>query len=136
MKKIAAVMSSVALVLSFMLITSGFADAQQVVPSITAKEAAKYAGKKVTVCGTIKSALCTTEKGQSSYLNLDAPYPQDPFAVRIAGEDCQKMNLDLYKKGTNICVTGVVELSPQKKPYIQVTEASQIQVKRREKSGK
>jgi hypothetical protein len=113
----------------FSLLVGGMALAAE----IATKDAAKYVGQKVTVKGTIASALCTTEKGKSSYLNLDAPFPQDPFVVRIAGEDCQKLNLDLYKKGTPIAVTGTVEMTPSKKPYIQVTDQAQIVVKRPEK---
>lgn len=99
--------------------------------TITPEEAGKYVGQEVTVCGTIHSALCTTEKGKASYLNLNAPYPHEPFMVAIAGEDCAKLNLDLLKKGTKVCVTGVVELTETRKvPCIKLTDINKLKIVR------
>lgn len=99
--------------------------------TITPEEASKYVGQEVTVCGTIHSALCTTEKGKASYLNLNAPYPKEPFMVAISGEECAKLNLDLLKKGTKVCVTGVVELTETRKvPCIKVTDINQVKIVR------
>uniref|UniRef100_A0A7C5AM49 DNA-binding protein n=1 Tax=Desulfobacca acetoxidans TaxID=60893 RepID=A0A7C5AM49_9BACT len=99
--------------------------------TITPEEAGNYVGQEVTVCGTIHSALCTTEKGKASYLNLNAPYPKEPFMVAIPGEDCAKLNLDLLRKGTKVCVTGVVELTETRKvPCIKLTDIKNLKIVR------
>jgi len=101
------------------------------VETISTKDAVKYVGKTVTVAGAVASALCTNEKGKSSYINLDRPYPDDPFVVRIAGEDCNKMDQAIFKKGTKINVTGEVNLTEKtKKPYIVVNDPAQIKVQK------
>jgi hypothetical protein len=101
------------------------------VETVSTKDAAKYVGKTVTVAGAVASALCTNEKGKSSYINLDQPYPNDPFVVRIAGEDCSKMDQAIFKKGTKINVTGEVNLTEKtKKPYIVVNDPAQIKIEK------
>jgi hypothetical protein len=102
--------------------------------TITTKEVKKHVGQEVTVCGTIHSALCTTDKGKASYFNLDAPFPHEPFMVSIRGEDCAALNLDLLKKGTKICVTGKVELTEKRKvPHIKLTEIKNLKIVRPQK---
>ncbi len=102
--------------------------------TIATNEVKHYVGQEVTVCGIIHSALCTTEKGKASYLNLDAPYPNEPFMVAIAGESCAALNLDLLKKGTKVCVTGKVELTEKRKvPCIKMTDIKNLKIVRPQK---
>jgi hypothetical protein len=99
--------------------------------TVSTKDAAKYVGKTVTVVGTVASTLCTNEKGKSSYINLDRPYPDDPFVVRIAGEHCDQMDQAIFKKGTKINVTGEVNLTEKtKKPYIVVNAPTQVKIEK------
>ena len=100
--------------------------------TVAAKDAAKYAGKTVTVVGTVASALCTQEKGKSSYINLEQPYPNDPFVVRISGEDCAKMDQAIFKKGIKISVTGEVNLAEKtKKAYMVVKDPAQVKMEKK-----
>ena len=100
--------------------------------TVAAKDAAKYVGKKVTVVGTVASSLCTQEKGKASYINLDQPYPKDPFMVRVSGEDCAKMDQGIFKKGTKISVTGEVNLTEKtKKAYMLVTDPAQVKIEKK-----
>jgi DNA/RNA endonuclease YhcR with UshA esterase domain len=103
--------------------TSGLADSQK----ITAKEAGAYVGQNMTVCGHVTSASYGSHlKGQPTFLNLDAPYPQHIFTVIIFGNsraafgEPEKIYAD-----KNICVTGRIK-SHKGKPEIIARHPSQI----------
>ena len=47
-------------------------------------EAAKYIGKSATVCGLVASTSYALQSlGRPTFLNLDRPYPKQPFTVVI-----------------------------------------------------
>jgi len=100
--------------------------------TVAAKDAAKYVGKTVTVVGTVASALCSPDKSKSSYINLDQPYPNDPFVVRVSGEDCAKMDQNIFKKGAKVSVTGEVNLTDKtKKAYMVVSDPAQVKLEKK-----
>lgn len=103
---------------------SGGADIQR----IPASEAASYVGEIVEVCGKVASAAhIGAVKGSPTFLNLERPYPDQPFNV-VIWETARA----LFDKpperafdGKSICVTGRVELF-RGKPQIVVDDPDQI----------
>lgn len=74
-------------------------------------EAAKYAGKKATVCGQVTSTnYAEGSKGRPTYLNLDRAYPNQKFNAIILGENRDKFSKppEVDYAGKKICVTGTV----------------------------
>lgn len=97
---------------------------------IPASEAASYVGEIVEVCGEVASAAhIAAVKGSPTFLNLERPYPDQPFNV-VIWETARA----LFDKpperafdGKSICVTGRVELF-RGKPQIVVDDPEQIVV--------
>ena len=80
---------------------------------ILSSEAAKYVGKKATVCGQVASTnYAETNKGSPTFLNLDRGYPDQKFTVVIGGEDRHKFPKlpEAHYAGRKICVTGTISL--------------------------
>lgn len=97
---------------------------------LTADEAAFHIGEEATVCGTVVSAAYLGRTGGTpTFLNLDKPYPDQPFTVVIWGttrglfEDEPEALFD----GRRICVTGTV-VEYKGKPQIVVDDPSQIEI--------
>ncbi len=62
---------------------------ERIIPS----EAARYAGKKATVCGQVTSTnYAEDSKGRPTYLNLDRAYPNQKFNAVIPGENRDKFS--------------------------------------------
>ena len=98
---------------------------------ISAADAAQHIGKTATVCGLVADAKFMDRPGHAlTFLNFDKPFPNHTFTVIIKGEDRAKFPEPPEKayKGKTICVTGQIT-EKNKKPQIQVTDASQITVK-------
>lgn len=95
---------------------------------ITAIDAAKYVGKKATVCGLVTSfKYAESSKDSPTFLNLDHGYPEQVFTVVIWGKDRPKFPKTPESRyaGEKICVTGTITTF-RKVPEIVVTEPSQI----------
>src|SRR5712691_1663756 len=72
-------------------------------------DAAKYIGKSATVCGLVASTSYALQSlGRPTFLNLDRPYPKQPFTVLIWGEDRSSFSPPPEKayNGKKICVSG------------------------------
>ena len=81
---------------------------------INSYEAAKYAGKRATVCGQVASTnYARDNKGQPTYLNLDRGYPDQKFTAVIWGENRDKFPKppEVSYSGRKICVTGTITMS-------------------------
>jgi hypothetical protein len=94
---------------------------------ITAAEAKDHVGEIRTVCGKVVSThYASGSKGQSTFLNLDEPYPKEVFTILIWGNDRAKFGTPETKyKDAKVCVTGKIT-SHREKPEIIATEPSQI----------
>jgi len=95
---------------------------------ISPAEAAKYIGRRATVCGLVASAnYATQSQGQPTYLDLDSPYPNHIFTALIWGENRDKFSTAPEKaySGKRICVKGILSNS-RGQPQIFVTSPSQI----------
>lgn len=96
--------------------------------SISASEAAKHVGETTTVCGMVASAKYVPgSKGQPTFLNLDKPYPDQPFTVVVWGDDRGRFSSppEVAFDGKRICVTGLIETYKQK-PQIVVRDPKQV----------
>jgi len=83
---------------------------ERIIPS----EAARYAGKKATVCGQVTSTnYAEDSKGRPTYLNLDRAYPNQKFNAVILGENRDKFSKppEINYAGKKICVTGTINVS-------------------------
>jgi hypothetical protein len=59
-----------------LVLPAGFSAQERISPS----EAAKHVGKSATVCGKVAStAYAIQVVGRSTFLNLERPYPDQPF---------------------------------------------------------
>ena len=95
--------------------------------SIAAKEAAAHVGEHQTVCGTVASAkYLSNGKGSPTFLNLDAPYPNQIFTVVIWGDMRPRFSSPPESlMGEAICATGVISLY-RGTPEIVVNDPGQI----------
>lgn len=115
----------IVVMLSAMLITTAGAQTK-----IKAAEAAGYIGKKVTVCDKVFGVkFLDKAKGQPTFLNVGAAYPNSPFTVVIFGETRKTFSGTPEKlyTGKNICVTGTVK-EYNGKPEIVVEKQDEITV--------
>jgi DNA/RNA endonuclease YhcR with UshA esterase domain len=113
------------LLLAAFFITSPFVVGAQ---EISAADAGKYVGQKVTVCGTVARATYATKaKGQPTFLDLGASHPYQSLTVLIWGSDRGQFNPapETAYRDKQICVTGLVELY-RGKPEIVVKSPGQI----------
>ena len=80
---------------------------------ISPAEAGKYVGKPVTVCGKVAStAYVVQAMGRPTFLNLERPYPNQPFSVVIWGTERSNFSPPPEKAydGKRICVSGTVDV--------------------------
>lgn len=77
--------------------------------TISATDAKNHVGEKATVCGKIVSERsATNSRGEPTFINLDAPYPNQIFTILIWGEDRSKVG-NLPTEGARVCATGVIQ---------------------------
>ncbi|MCD4691226.1 hypothetical protein K8S17_07175 [bacterium] len=97
---------------------------------LSTEEAASHVGEEATVCGVVASAAYLgRSNGTPTFLNLDKPYPDQPFSIVIWGstrglfEDAPEALFD----GRRVCVTGTIE-TYKGKPQIIVDDPAQIEI--------
>ena len=97
-------------------------------PSISTVEAGEHIGEYASVCGVVKSAAyLSRSKGQPTFLNLDRPYPDQPFTVVIWGTTRALFarSPESLFDGHRICVSGTIVMY-KGKPQIVVDDPEQI----------
>jgi hypothetical protein len=78
----------------------------QTIPSTDAKN---HIGEKATVCGKVASErTATSSRGEPTFINLDAAYPNQVFTILIWGDDRQNVGT-LPPEGSRVCATGLVQ---------------------------
>ena len=95
---------------------------------IRAGEAAQHVGELAQVCGRVAStAHIAAVKGQPTFLNMERPYPDQPFNVVIWESARARFDAPPERAfdGKDICVTGLIE-TYDGKPQIVVTDPQQI----------
>ena len=101
------------------------------VPTVRAQEARALVGERAVVCGRVVNAVfASTTGGQPTFMNLDRPYPDQPFDAVIWGRDRQRFPRppEIHYQGENVCVMGEVT-EHQGVPRIEVREPGQIVVR-------
>ena len=101
--------------------------AEGATPRVEAGEAATVVGRWATVCGSVASGrYLASARGQPTLLNLDKPYPDQPFTVVIRGEDRARFGEpEIELRDARICVTGRVELY-RGRPQVEVADPSRL----------
>ena len=76
----------------------------------SAQEAASHVGEEATVCGVVVSShYAKSIKGEPTFLNLDAAYPEHIFTVLIWGNDREQFKKpEIRYKNQKICVHGEI----------------------------
>ncbi len=77
---------------------------------ITTNQARIHVGKSVTVCGKVASAMYSAgARDQSTFIDLDKPYPAQIFTLVIWGSDRSKFGQpETAYDGKSVCVTGTI----------------------------
>ncbi len=108
------------------LLSTGFVLAQK---RLKASEAKDHTGETATVCGRVESArYAASTRGQPTFLNLDAPYPNQIFTIVIWGSDRSKFGRpEAEYSNKRVCVSGKIS-EFRGVPEIIATEPSQLRV--------
>lgn len=92
-----------------LLLSLGIALAPTVAQPISASNAKSHVGEAATVCGTVASErTATTSRGKPTFINLDAPYPNQIFTILIWGENRMRFGA-LPQRGSRTCATGTIQ---------------------------
>jgi hypothetical protein len=77
--------------------------------SISASEARNHVGERAKVCGKVAGEKTATgSKGQPTFINVDAPYPNQIFTILIWNEDRKSVG-ELPQLGGRVCATGTIQ---------------------------
>jgi DNA/RNA endonuclease YhcR with UshA esterase domain len=90
-------------------------------------QAKNHLREKATVCGLVVSTKYAASSHRSpTFLNLDNPYPRQPFTIVIWGDDRAKFGTpEATYANKRVCVTGTIE-EYRGKPEIVATDPSQL----------
>jgi DNA/RNA endonuclease YhcR with UshA esterase domain len=76
---------------------------------IKAADAKNHIGEQVTVCGNVASVkTATSGRGEPTFINLDAAYPNQIFTILAWGEDRKNIG-ELPREGEHVCATGMIQ---------------------------
>jgi hypothetical protein len=127
--------SRVALALAaFVILTAQVVVAEDTIPAI---EASHHIGEVAKVCGRVASAAYfSAVKGSPTFLNLERPYPDQPFTVVIWGSARSRFEKPPERlfDGRSICVSGRIE-TYRGKPQIVVEDPAQVEVREQPTGG-
>lgn len=99
-----------------------------VTDDVSWRDAADHAGDVVRVCGPLKS---TGSDGDDRFLNLGAPYPQEPrFTIVVWDNPGSVEDVDPETASYRACVTGEVSMY-EGVPQIELDDGSDITLTRR-----
>jgi hypothetical protein len=98
-------MQVVCLVAATSLILASVAQAQ----TLTTAQAKAHEGESATVCGKVAGERsATSSKGEPTFINLDAAYPNQLFTILIWGDDRKSVG-ELPHVGSRVCATGTIQ---------------------------
>jgi hypothetical protein len=93
---------------------------------LTAREAKHHIGQQATVCGRVASWRHTNAQGNPTFLDLDKPYPNQPFSVIIWGKNRARFrNPEETYRNKNICATGRIG-SYRGQPEMVISDPTQL----------
>jgi hypothetical protein len=77
--------------------------------SIPTVDARKHVGENATVCGNVISKrTATSSRGEPTFINLDATYPNQVFTILVWGDDRKNVG-ELPRIGSRVCATGMIK---------------------------
>jgi DNA/RNA endonuclease YhcR with UshA esterase domain len=77
--------------------------------TVPAADAKNHIGERATVCGLVASErTVTSSRGEPTFINLDAAYPNQVFTILVWGDDRQKVGA-LPTEGSRVCATGMIQ---------------------------
>lgn len=77
--------------------------------TFSAADAKNHIGEQATVCGRIAGQRTATgSRGEPTFINLDAAYPDQIFTILIWGEDRSNVG-PLPADGERVCATGRIQ---------------------------
>ncbi len=87
-----------------------FVAASAGVPRLLSYQAKNHLGENATICGLVVSTKYLESKRRSpTFLDLDHPFPHQPFTIVIWGDDRQKFGTpEVEYKDKRVCVTGTI----------------------------
>lgn len=97
-------------------------------PVVEADDAASVVDERAVVCGTVVNAVyAPTTGGRPTFLNLERPYPDQPFDAVVWGRDRDRFGRPPEEgyRGLRICVAGEVT-THEGTPRIEVRTPAQI----------
>jgi hypothetical protein len=106
---------------------ANFAAADAGVPRLLSYQAKNHFRETATVCGLVVSTRYAASSRRSpTFLDLDNPYPKQPFTIVIWGDDRPKFGTpEATYANKRVCVTGTIE-EYRGKPEIVATDPSQL----------
>jgi micrococcal nuclease len=100
--------------------------------SVTAADAAKYMGKRITVCDKVYGGRYFEHSDNTpTLLNMGAAYPNNPFTFVIQGENRKKFSYkpEEWLVNKEVCVTGEI-IEFKGKPEMLVSDSTQVFIKK------
>jgi len=95
--------------LSVLFVLLAFALTPAVAQTMSAADAKNHVGEKTTVCGKAASErTATSSRGEPTFINLDAAYPNQVFTILIWGDDRKNLGT-LPTVGSRVCATGTIQ---------------------------
>jgi len=77
--------------------------------TITAADAKNHIGEQATVCGKVASEkTATSSRGEPTFINLDAAYPNQIFTILVWGDDRAAVGT-FPSTGAHVCATGMIK---------------------------
>jgi hypothetical protein len=95
--------------LSLLFVLVAFTFMPAVAETLSAADAKNHVGEKATVCGKVASErTATSSRGEPTFINLDAAYPNQIFTILVWGDDRKNVG-QLPPEGSRVCATGLVQ---------------------------
>lgn len=77
--------------------------------TFASSEAKNHIGERTTVCGKVASKrTASSSRGNPTFINLDAPYPNEDFTILIWGDDRPSVG-QMPRVGTRVCASGTIQ---------------------------
>ena len=113
-------------ILLLLIASAGFSQS-----TVTAAEAAKHVGEKITVCDKVFGGrFLENANDQPTLINMGDAYPNNPFTFVIFGDNRKKFSYkpEDFLVNKQVCVTGEIK-TYRDKPQIIVTDTTQVKIK-------
>jgi hypothetical protein len=77
--------------------------------NLTTAQAKAHVGESATVCGKVAGErTATSSKGEPTFINLDAAYPNQIFTILVWGDDRKNVG-ELPHVGARVCASGMIQ---------------------------